>query len=677
MLRYALGGIVLSTSMHSAALSLGGHSGQAVIGRALDMQVRSTASLAELESAACLEAQVSYGDTLLSPNAIAIQLRPAADGAGAVIRVRANVPINEPVVTVLLRAGCSGETFSRRYVLLADVDVAPAASATAPAALPVVPAVPTVPLATPAPAPAPAAAAPLPPVAPRVAPAPAPRTPRAAPAPAPASASTAPAAPATERAAPVPRKAPAPAPAAPRATAPTPAPAPAAAAPAPAPAARGPRLQLDPVDLTPQGAPNLKSTVELQSTPTESEERRKAAQALWAALNAPPEEQIQQAQKLATLEQEVQGLRAEEQKLKASVETLQRELQAAREAQTPGWLLGLLGGALALALGAAAWLFRERRRAGAEEPAAAPWWQSSQAVDGDGAGQALSDIAQAESGWAAPGQGNRDGDDSGVEVSEATESSFAVLHEEVPAEVDTLVDLNQHCEFFESLGQRADAMAVLEDFVGRHPSASELPYLWLLRLSDEQGRSDERLRWARRYEQVFGRVAPTPQAYDRAAPGLLEEATLLTELQRAWPTGSTQEVLRRALTAHPGKGVLRWPTLTSYQDILLLHTVAQSLPSLPQAPTAVVAAAATAAIAAPWPSAPVAAAPDVPAPIGPSPAAEPEPLDLDLTLPDVAPAPPVAEPAAPPDGPRELPMLDFDLFDLEPQPKPGEDDKKA
>ena len=36
MLKYALGGIVLSTSLHSAALSLGASSGQAIIGRPLE-----------------------------------------------------------------------------------------------------------------------------------------------------------------------------------------------------------------------------------------------------------------------------------------------------------------------------------------------------------------------------------------------------------------------------------------------------------------------------------------------------------------------------------------------------------------------------------------------------------------------------------------------------------------
>ena len=54
MLKYALGGIVLSTSLHSAALSLGGSSGQAIIGRPLDISVRSSAPLAEIESAGCL-----------------------------------------------------------------------------------------------------------------------------------------------------------------------------------------------------------------------------------------------------------------------------------------------------------------------------------------------------------------------------------------------------------------------------------------------------------------------------------------------------------------------------------------------------------------------------------------------------------------------------------------------
>lgn len=676
MFRYALGGIVLLASTHSAALSLGGHSGQAVIGRALDMQVRSNASMAELEAAACLEAQVSYGDVALPSQAVSIQLQQGADGA--TIRVRANVPVNEPVVNVLLRAGCSGQVFSRRYVLLADIDTPSSPIAVAPQ-VPLVAAAPVVPVApqaqpTPAPAPGPATSLPPVPPAPRAV---APSAPARPPAASPAPRTTAAPQVATPRAPQAATPAPAPAP---RVAAPAPAPARAAAAPPAPPAASGPRLQLDPVDLTPQGAPTLRSSFDLQSTPTESEERRKAAQALWAALNAPPEQQMQDAQKLATLEQEVQGLRAEEQKLKATVETLQRELQQAREERTPGWLIGLLVAALLAALAAFAWLLRERRRAGVAAAAGSqPWWQSSQVAGAEGPGQALSDMAQGESGWAAPVVHGHDPEDSGVEVSEASESSFAVLHEEVPAEVDMLVDLNQHCEFFESLGQRPDAMAVLEDFVGRHPSASELPYLWLLRLSDEQGRDDERRRWSRRYEQVFGRAVPPPEAYDHAAPGLLEQERLLGDLQRLWPSAKAQELLRHAAFGRPGVGPMSQPTLNAYQDVLLLHTLAQSLPAEAELPAPVHAPVAKQPAPAPevWPSV-------APAAFADSSQLETEPtaLDVDLSIPDAAPPPPLPDNAPPTAEPerRELPMLDFDLFDLEPGPAKGQGadtDKKA
>ena len=58
-------------------------------------------------------------------------------------------------------------------------------------------------------------------------------------------------------------------------------------------------------------------------------------------------------------------------------------------------------------------------------------------------------------------------------------------------------------------------------------------------------------------------------------------------------------------------------------------------------------------------------------------------LDLDLSIPDAAPPPPVADnapPVEPTEAGRELPMLDFDLFELEPRPEEGKDgdkDKKA
>ena len=81
MLKYALGGIVLSTSLHSAALSLGASSGQAIIGRTLDMQVRSDAPLADIESAGCVSAQVQYGDTMLPAGSVSLSVSATEGGA--------------------------------------------------------------------------------------------------------------------------------------------------------------------------------------------------------------------------------------------------------------------------------------------------------------------------------------------------------------------------------------------------------------------------------------------------------------------------------------------------------------------------------------------------------------------------------------------------------------------
>ena len=122
MLKYALGGIVLSTSLHSAALSLGESTGQAIIGRPLDIQVRSGTPLADIESAGCLLAEVRYGDTALPAGNVSLSVQATADGA--LIRVRSSVPVNEPVVSVVLNTGCAADRFSRKYTLLADLDPA-------------------------------------------------------------------------------------------------------------------------------------------------------------------------------------------------------------------------------------------------------------------------------------------------------------------------------------------------------------------------------------------------------------------------------------------------------------------------------------------------------------------------------------------------------------------------
>ena len=118
-----LGMALLGIAMGSAALSLGRAQGLALVGQPLDLRIQVQFDNGEDLQAACLTAEVFYGDSQVDPSRVSVALdATTADPASrsAPVRVRAAAAVNEPVVTVQLRSGCQIRS-SKRYTLLADL----------------------------------------------------------------------------------------------------------------------------------------------------------------------------------------------------------------------------------------------------------------------------------------------------------------------------------------------------------------------------------------------------------------------------------------------------------------------------------------------------------------------------------------------------------------------------
>jgi pilus assembly protein FimV len=109
--------IVAATA--ASALSLGRVRGTALVGRGLDLSVQANLEAQEATPEAnCFAVELFYGETRVSPNAVSVSPERSAGGELR-IRVRASTVVDEPVVTLFLRAAC-GAAVSRRYVLLAE-----------------------------------------------------------------------------------------------------------------------------------------------------------------------------------------------------------------------------------------------------------------------------------------------------------------------------------------------------------------------------------------------------------------------------------------------------------------------------------------------------------------------------------------------------------------------------
>ena len=558
MRHFWLGSILLSTALSSPAVTLGRHSGAAVMGRPLDVRIQASLAPGESEDSLCIRPEVFFGETLVTQVTIGTQrVTPDADLS---LRIQTSVPVNEPFVTIHLKAGCAAP-FTRRYVLLADpvtpAQVAADASGGAAPAAPVVS------------VPSPQAS----PVAEGRPSADVPPTPRRGSAPATGSAE--PSKPAS-----VVRK--------PR-------------APAPAAASR-PRLELEPLDLSLNidRDPVLRISPMLLTEPATDEQARQAAVALWKAINASPEEVLNEARRLAALEAETKVLREQVSRSQEQVAALQSKVDEGT------WFRSLslmLGGALLAVLVAGVWVWRRNLSRG-RAPA---WWAGDEArtpADGEVPAQKRpivkgptrlpvslrarkpvpvdldlsldedSAFDQAQVAAAGPGAAaakpladaelRRDFAPSG------TAPGRSVATEE-------LFDVQQQADFFVSLGQHEQAISILKDHLEESHEPSPLAYLDLLNIYHSLGRRDDYEALREDFNQVFNAGAPPYDQFTQGSRGLESYETAFSRIQALWPQQKVLDLIERSIFRDSQATDGEVFDLEAYRELLFLHAVAKEI----------------------------------------------------------------------------------------------------
>lgn len=116
--RLLLGGFWLCAASCSLAVTLGPSTRSAVLGMPLDLTMQMMPEAGDNVQALCLEADVFYADRQLDKASVGLTTEKSVNGQDWFIHVRAAAPVEGPVVTVHLRAGCAQKT-ARRYVVLA------------------------------------------------------------------------------------------------------------------------------------------------------------------------------------------------------------------------------------------------------------------------------------------------------------------------------------------------------------------------------------------------------------------------------------------------------------------------------------------------------------------------------------------------------------------------------
>ena len=597
---------VLGFVVPAWALTLGPPRGTAWIGKPLDVAIPLRLDAAEAGDSLCPSVEVVQGEAAMDPGRVTVSLEPGSQPGAPLLRVRTARPVEEPILTMTVRAGCAA-TSTRSYVLLADP---PPVEATPP----VVPGA----VAERAAGEVSSAVASTRPAvrANRVRRAPEGSGGAQASAPRPRRATAAVASGSTRSAAR-------------RAVAPKPRPAPAASAAAEAPSGGGGRLQVDALEpLAPrpvaaaQAAPAAAagvaggaSAAASGAAPAPAGDAGVAAASPSsppAEAASPSEAAVREAERTVMLEKALAELREQTARNEQTLLELRRELAAARESRYSNPLVYVLAGLLALALLAVAMLWRLSRRDHEPiwvEPRAAGGGSARKGrfaatvgdpdtLPGPDTGEAVkthepgSSPAMRTLGAAAVAVDEEEDDGAADADVQARHAAGEDFHATMPGQLPTsrsvnteeLFDVQQQAEFFLSLGQHEQAIEALSEYVAMHPDTSALAYLELLRIFHSLGRMLDYERVRRQCQQALNVRVPAFDEFQEQGRPLDHYDEVLRRIEEHWPGPESLPVIEELLMRKPGEEGAAPFDLAAYRELLMLYAMAQEPPAQADAP---------------------------------------------------------------------------------------------
>ncbi|MGC3986953.1 MAG: hypothetical protein QM777_20675 [Pseudorhodoferax sp.] len=326
--------------------------------------------------------------------------------------------------------------------------------------------------------------------------------------------------------------------------------------------------------------------------------QREAVAAIWRALRTTPEEIVRDKQRLEALEaqQAVQRKQAAEpsaaeRELRARLERAERRLDEAESGRVDIlFVYGLLA-LLALMVGLAAYFWQRARNAAL---AAAHW--SGEAAPRAAAGAPVPPVVPPpvarppavsrpsladEFLDSEPASALGVGRPSTVDTGAVAAAVFA--HDRVqpvdasrPVRPDEFVDVQQHADFFVSLGQYEQAIEVLQQHLDEHQDMSPLAFLELFGIYHQQGRKDDFNALRVRFERRFNAHVPNFAAFVDEGLGLEDYPATLLSIETAWGHVRVLDTIEANLLRHPDDSG-RPLDLAAYRDLLMLYGVAQDV----------------------------------------------------------------------------------------------------
>lgn len=592
---FAVGVALLCVATGLQALTLGRARGEVLLGRPLELVFPVQAGEGDDEQVQCFDAEVFYGENRVEGARVKVSTQPGEQKQNVAVRLSVSARIDEPVVTVFLRAGCDKKS-TRKYVFLPELGSELDASPRQPAVMPR--------------ASAPLAAAPAQstPVVESAAvsteaskgkhPSKAAEIVQTKPRERSQDSKSGVAVRGTEtlpKAGSIGRK------------------------------SSKARLKLEAAELLSERDPSLTFSDRLSSLPTEDASARDQWASIWRALNATPEERVRQDARLASLENDLQKQLAQTSKDRQSLQDLSArmgQLEAQRYANP--LVYGLMFFVVLLA-GASLWLWRRARQLADS----APWWKD--AVQGAGpepdeplAATVVRPAHTPEGDFppspvaASPAPAVSAVDvhldfDLNLATDEAHSARRESLPKSMPKVVDVaaphrslerksafrgvshsmhaslrsinmqeMLDVRQQADFFISLGQYDAGIAVLQGSLEENSKANPLVYLDLLKIFHTLQRTADYDRCRAAFNAMFTGYAPECDAFGLPGRHLDAYAEVCEQLVDIWGSPEVVDYIEGFLVRTEDDAADESFDLDAFRDLLMLHGIARSKHSSPE-----------------------------------------------------------------------------------------------
>lgn len=589
----AMGVLLLVAGASASALTLGRARGAAWIGQPLELLVPVTVDAGQGDGAICAEADVFHGDSRIEAGRVQVSVEPTAQADNYNIRIASGTLIDEPVVTVYVRAGCTQKS-SRRFVLLADFpsEAGGATSRPATAAALVQP-----PLVTPVDSASAksgwAAANDAANSAPRAKPVPAEKPAKEA-----------------VKAAPVAK--------------PTPAP-----APAPAPKVEKPEekpLAKDAAKATASGG----SKARLKLDPLENlTERIKSLESSTVA--APSEEAGRDSQRMLQLQGDIKALLEQAAKNESNLVAMRERLEKAESERVPMFVVYALMGLLGVCLAGLAYVWsRKSNRRDWQENRPAPVAPDARtsvitqqfeddipsqlAVERPAPASAqFAAATQPKAATAMPSVANKPApqmdpalDDVDVNLMDMDESSFSkLMGVEKPAKLkpvlsdepqwpvaavaaydfqsDEVIDIRQQATFFAKLGKVDESIEMLEAAIRNKPENSPFLYLDLLEIATTHSLKTDFRQFRDEFEERFNVRVPEFAMFNDKGRSIESYVDVQEKLGDVWETPAELATIESLILRNPVAEVGAGLDLTAFAELLELHAAARKRHSVRRA----------------------------------------------------------------------------------------------